>query len=133
MAMRYTLCFLLILASSPFLASPLKSQEQGPPPATVPFAEDEKPLPGDWAVDLLYRMLSSANPQAADDLLRAAAAAGPEIIPQLEEGLKEDGTAEFAAQALAYIGGPKALEILWKAVGDPRDLNLRRFYYGALG
>ena len=41
-------------------------------------------------------------------------------------------TAEFAAQSLAYLGGEKAMRILWTLVPDPRDLDLRRFYYGAL-
>jgi hypothetical protein len=59
-------------------------------------------------------------------------ATGPAIIPQLEEALKDDRTAEFAAQALAFIGGEKAIPILWKLQSDQRDLNLRRFYYGAL-
>jgi hypothetical protein len=84
-------------------------------------------------VELLDALERSPNPEARDALYRAAAAAGPAIIPQLEEALKDDRTAEFAAQALAYIGGEKAIQILWKLESDPRDLNLRRFYYGALG
>lgn len=126
-------CAPLLTAACLVLILPCQAQEQaGPPPATVPF-EEEKPLPGDWAVELLFAMLNSPNSQAADEVFRAAVAAGPQIIPQLEEALKDDRTAEFAAQALAFIGGPKALEILWKQVADARDLNLRRFYYGALG
>jgi hypothetical protein len=108
------------------------------PPATAPSAptvqeEEEKPLPGDWAVALLDSIERSPNPEAQDALLRAVAATGPAVIPQLEEALKDDRTAEFAAQALAFVGGEKAIQILWKLQSDPRDLNLRRFYYGALG
>jgi hypothetical protein len=94
--------------------------------------EEEKPLPGDWAVELLDKLGNSPNAEASDALYRATLAAGPDVIPLLEEALKDDRTAEFAAQALAYNGGEKALQILWKLVTDPRDLNLRRFYYGAL-
>jgi len=46
--------------------------------------------------------------------------------------LKDDRTAEFAAQSLAYIGGNQALPVLWQLLSDPRDLNLRRFTYGSL-
>ena len=65
-------------------------------------------------------------------MLRATFAAGPAIIPQLTAALKDDRTAEYAAQSLAFIGGDQALPILWKLLSDPRDLNLRRFTYGAL-
>ena len=94
---------------------------------------DETPLPGDWAPELLDGMLSSPNSDSRDALLDAAFAAGPAVVPQLEAALKDDRTVEFAAQSLAYVGGPKALAILSKLVSDPRDLDLRRFYYGALG
>jgi hypothetical protein len=108
------------------------------PPEAAPAApavqeEEEKPLPGDWAVALLDSIERSPNPEAQDALFRAVVATGPAVIPQLEEALKDDRTAEFAAQALAFIGGEKAIQILWKLQTDPRDLNLRRFYYGALG
>lgn len=93
----------------------------------------ETPLPGDWAPELLDGILSSANPEASDALYRAVFAAGPAIIPQLEAALKDDRTAEFAAQSLAFVGGSQALQILSKLLHDPRDLDLRRFYYGALG
>ena len=77
--------------------------------------------------------MSSPNPAAHQALLDAAFAAGPTIVPQLEAALKDDRTAEFAAQSLAFIGGNTALDILSKLVQDPRDLDLRRFFYGALG
>ena len=96
-------------------------------------SESVEPLPGDWAPELLYAILSSANPDASDALYRAAFSAGPAIAPRLEGALKDDRTAEFAAQSLAFIGGPKAVDILAGLVNDPRDLNLRRFFYGALG
>ena len=78
-------------------------------------------------------MLSSPNAGARDALLDAAFAAGPDIIPKLEAALKDDRTAEFAAQSLAFIGGPQSIEILSKLLSDRRDLGLTRFYYGALG
>jgi HEAT repeats len=122
-----------ILALAVSLAVSLPAQEQKPPEESNPIEEQEAAIrPTDWAPQLLFEILSSSNPQASDALYRAAFAAGPEIVSQLTEALKDDRTAEFAAQSLAYIGGRDALEILWKQVNDPRDLNLRRFYYGAL-
>ena len=107
--------------------------ESTPAPEAPPaVAEEEQPAPGDWAPELLYGILNSPNEEALRALLRAAFAAGPAIIPQLTEALKDDRTAEFAAQALAFIGGDQALDTLWKLLADPRDLNLRRFTYGAL-
>jgi hypothetical protein len=113
--------------SSPRPATPAK----GSPAATE--SDDSAPLAGDWGPELLDAILSSANAAARDNLLAAAFAAGADIVPNLETALKDDRTAEFAAQALAFIGGPQALEALSKLTQDPRDLNLRRFYYGALG
>jgi len=95
--------------------------------------EEEKLPAGDWAVELVDKLANSPTAEARDALYRAVMAAGPDVVPQLEPALKDDRTAEFAAQALAYLGGPKPLELLWGLVSDPRDLNLRRFYYGALG
>lgn len=86
-----------------------------------------------WDPAKLYAILTSKDPQASENLYRAAFAAGPAIIPKLEKALKDDRTAEFAAQTLAYLGGERSLAILKKLVNDPRDLDLRRFYYGALG
>jgi HEAT repeats len=86
-----------------------------------------------WDPAKLYAILNSQNPEAGEDLYRAAFAAGPAIIPKLESSLKDDRTAEFAAQTLAYFADAKSLEILEKLLKDPRDLDLRRFYYGALG
>jgi len=125
----------LLLPIFYFLLPPAVSaaQDQTPSTAATPAAEEEeKPLPGDWAVELLDAAEHSPNSEARDALYRAAMATGPAIVPQLEEALKDDRTAEFAAQALAFIGGEKAIQILWKLQSDKRDLNLRRFYYGAL-
>ena len=109
-------------------------QNQPAEPATSPSQQDEDAvIPGDWAPELLDAMLSSPNQDAHDALLTATFAAGPSVIPQLEAALEDDRTAEFAAQSLAYIGGSRALNILQKLVTDPRDLNLRRFSFGALG
>jgi hypothetical protein len=123
----------LLLAAYCFLpAVYLFAQEQTPATEAVQPPEDEKPLPGDWAVELIDAAEHSPNSEARDALYRAAMATGPAIVPQLEEALKDDRTAEFAAQALAFIGGEKAIQILWKLQEDTRDLGLRRFYYGAL-
>jgi hypothetical protein len=113
---------------------PVKPQKEAAPSPAPPAAADEEdqPLPGDWGPELLYGILSSPNEEAQYGLLRATFAAGPAIIPQLTEALKDDRTAEYAAQSLAFIGGPQALPILEKLLSDPRDLNLRRFTYGAL-
>jgi hypothetical protein len=109
----------------------LKPQEIGQSESAA--AQDEQEvLPGDWGPELLYNILSSQNEEARDALYGAAFAAGSSVVPQLEAALKDDRTAEFAAQVLAYIGGPKAFELLTRVVADTRDLNLRRFYYGAL-
>ncbi len=134
---------LLLTACCLFLAAPCVAQQQRAPapPAKVPPVQapdneageqSDAPLPGDWAAELLDGILSAPNAQAADSLFRAAFAAGPSIIPQLAEALKDDRTAEYAAQSLAFIGGEQAIQILWKLQTDKRDLNLRRFYYGAL-
>ena len=126
--------FLCLLLSAFCLlpSAHLFAQEQSPSTETTALAEDDKPLPGDWAVELIDAADHSPNAEARDALYRAAMATGPAIIPQLEEALKDDRTAEFAAQALVFIGGEKAIQILWKLQSDQRDLNLRRFYYGAL-
>src|SRR5579872_5887442 len=71
--------------------------------------------------ELLEEFLKSPNGEPGDNLFHAAFAAGPAIIPQLQAALKDDRTAEFAAQSLAFIGGPKARAILATLVGDPRD------------
>lgn len=120
-------CFVLPLS---VLAQQSKPAEPGPP-ATQ--GDEDAIIPGDWAPELLDAILSSPNQDAHDALMNATFAAGPAVIPQLEAALKDDRTAEFAAQSLAYIGGSRALNILEKLVADPRDLNLRRFSYGALG
>jgi len=114
--------------------SPTKPLVKNVPVSTTrPGPDDvEEPLPGDWGPELLDGILSSSNEEAQYALLRAAFAAGPAIVPQLAEALKDDRTAEFAAQSLAFIGGDRALDILWKLLSDTRDLNLRRFTYGAL-
>ena len=135
------LCLLILFAAPPD-ALPQASRDTHPvpilrtkPPAPdpAPPADDgTTPDPGDWAPSLLDAMLSSPNAASRDALLDAAFAAGPDIIPQLQAALKDDRTAEFAAQSLAFIGGPQAFEVLSKLLGDRRDLSLKRFYYGAL-
>ncbi len=128
-------CLVVFLPVVALAQQPTPSSQTEAPVPSTPAASDqeEAPLPGDWAPELLYGIWNSPNSQAADALYHAAFAAGPPIIPQLQEALKDDRTAEFAAQSLAFIGGEKALKVLDKLVADPRDLNLRRFFYGALG
>jgi len=133
---------LLLTAGCLFLAALCVAQQPPPsPPGNVPPAQapqnqggeqEEACISKDWSVELLDGILSSPNPEAADSLFRAAFAAGPSIVPQLAEALKDDRTAEYAAQSLAFIGGEEALRVLWKLQEDKRDLNLRRFFYGAL-
>ena len=129
-------CFCLLSAitglSQQTPEKPQKETVTIPPPAGAEAAQ-EGPLPGDWGPELLYAILSSPNEEAQSAMLRAAFAAGPAILPQLAAALQDDRTAEFAAQSVAYIGGNEAAPILWKLLSDPRDLNLRRFSYGALG
>ncbi|HUY14846.1 MAG TPA: HEAT repeat domain-containing protein [Terriglobia bacterium] len=89
--------------------------------------------PCEWAPVLLYAIISSHNPDAHEALLDAAFAAGPGIVPQLKASLVDDRTAEFAAKAIAFIGGDQEIPILASLLQDKRDLDLRRFYCGALG
>ncbi len=121
-------------AVPPRNAEPKKQAVPAPTPTPAATAnDDDPPLPGDWGPELLYGILNSPNEEAQFALLRASFAAGPAIIPQLVAALKDDRTAEFAAQSLAYIGGEQTLPALEGLLSDPRDLNLRRFTYGALG
>ena len=109
----------------------------GPPlirAASAATAQAQTPVqPSRRDSELLEDFLKSPNGEPGDNLFHAAFAGGPAIIPQLQAALKDDRTAEFAAQSLAFIGGPKARAILATLVSDPRDLDLRRFYYGSLG
>ncbi|HZT68355.1 MAG TPA: HEAT repeat domain-containing protein [Terriglobia bacterium] len=102
-------------------------------PETTVAQERDQLLNQPWSAEKLYAILSSPDTKTRDDIYRAAFEAGPAIIPRLEEALKDDRTAEFAAQTLAYFGDAKSLQILAGLVNDPRNLDLRRFYYGALG
>jgi hypothetical protein len=124
------------LAQSPSSPNAPAPATAAPPPAqpeSAPVNEPTPvPIPDDWAPELLYGIWNSSNPEAAEALYRAAFAAGPDVIPQLEAALKDDRTAEFAAQSLAFIGGNRSIESLSRLAGDPRNLGLRRFFYGAL-
>lgn len=130
MAKRLLLSFFL---SGALGASCLAQQPAASPVTPSAGKEIEAPIPGDWAPELLYGIWNSDNPEASEALYRAAFAAGPDIIPQLDAALADDRTAEFAAQSLAFIGGKQSLETLAKLMNDKRDLGLRRFFYGALG
>jgi hypothetical protein len=143
----FALCLLIFFFFPPCAAlaqtaqpkRPVPIQRPKPPlsestaPASANAEGDGTPLTGDWAPELLDAILSSPNSAARDAMLDAAFAAGEALVPRLEAALADDRTAEFAAQSLAYIGGPKALEILSRLLSDPRGLDLKRFYYGALG
>ncbi|MGH9327418.1 MAG: HEAT repeat domain-containing protein [Terriglobia bacterium] len=119
------LVFLLAVGSFPVGAAGQKQQAA---------AAEEGPAPNyAWAPTLLYGIINSPNAAAQDALYDAAFAAGPAIAPDLVKALKDDRTAEFAAQALAFIGSEQAMSAIAKLVSDPRDLDLRRFFYGALG
>src|SRR5260370_22936453 len=116
------------------LSSNARAEQTKPPAAASQPVEDPDTVPAaDWAPDLLDGILSSPNSAANAALLRAAFAAGPAIIPQLERALRDDRTAEFAAQSLALLGGRTAIEILAKLARAPRDLGVRAFYYGSPG
>jgi hypothetical protein len=128
-----TRLLLSLFLSGALVASCFAQQPAPSPPAPSAGKDIEAPIPGDWAPELLYGIWNSDNPEASEALYRAAFAAGPDIIPQLEAALADDRTAEFAAQSLAFIGGRQSLEILAKLMKDKRDLGLRRFFYGALG
>ena len=128
-------CFLVAtrgLAQQSSQPAPKEKIPSSQTPDNDSAEQAEAPIPGDWAPELLDGILSAPNAQAADSLFRAVFAAGPSIIPQLAQALKDDRTAEFAAQSLAFMGTDQAMQILWKLQDDKRDLNLRRFYYGAL-
>lgn len=62
------LCLLLSACCSlPYAYS--QDQPSTPSPATMPMAqEEEKPLPGDWAVELLDKLANSPNAEASDEL-----------------------------------------------------------------
>jgi HEAT repeats len=123
---------LVWLALAALVLSPPMKIAAASLPASVE-QERSQLLNNPWDPAKLYAILTSQDPEASEDLYRAAFAAGPAIMPKLENALKDDRTAEFAAQTLAYFGDAKSLGILEKLLKDPRDLDLRRFYYGALG
>ena len=110
-------------------APPLRgAQDEVTPGAAEPPRPDYA-----WAPALLYTIISAPNAAARNSLYDAAFAVGPPLVPDLEAALRDDRTAEFAAQSLAFIGGDESLGALAKLVNDPRNLDLKRFYYGALG
>jgi hypothetical protein len=99
----------------------------------LPQAGEQAAQKFSWVPNLLYGIIDSPNENALDALYDAAFAAGPALVPQLDAAIADDRTAEFAAQSLAFIGGEQAINALAHLVHDPRNLDLRRFYYGALG
>jgi hypothetical protein len=123
------LAVLALAALALVLPGALRSQSL---PAQV--AQQRNPLlNAQWDPAKLYAMLTSQDPAEREDLFRAAFAAGPAIIPKLQNAIKDDRTATFAAQTLAWLGGAKSIAILETLLKDPRNLDLRRYYYGALG
>lgn len=120
-------CLFILAGWASLRAAPAQSAQETAEPEAEPQPNYA------WAPSLLYDIINSPNAGALDDLYDAAFATGPSMTPELIDALKDDRTAEFAAQSLAFIGGRDALTALSKLVNDPRDLDLRRFYYGALG
>lgn len=120
---------LLVVASLPALAGAKLSPNQAQPTETRAASTPRYA----WAPELLYSIISSPDPAALNSLYDAAFAAGPSIVPQLQAALNDDRTAEFAAQSLAFIGSDSAFKILSTLMSDPRNLDLSRFFYGALG
>ncbi|HEX5411527.1 MAG TPA: HEAT repeat domain-containing protein [Terriglobia bacterium] len=123
---------LALLALAALAFWPISQMTAASLPAQIEQERSEL-LNHQWDPAKLYAMLTAQDPAASENLYRAAFAAGPAIIPKLESALKDDRTAEFAAQMLAYFANERSLAILEKLLKDPRDLDLRRFYYGALG
>jgi hypothetical protein len=121
-----------LVTPQPTTTPQAKQKPPAPGPRESETEDNDSPPPGDWAPELLDAIVNSSNAAARDTLLDAAFAAGEPIVPQLEKALQDDRTAEFAAQSLAFVGGGKAILALSHLMEDPRDLNLRRFYYGAL-
>jgi hypothetical protein len=121
-----------LLAQSPSSTPPAQARPAQPSKDKEAGDESQAESSRDWAAQLLDGILTAPNPDAADSLFRAAFAAGPSLVPLLAEALEDDRTAEYAAQAIAFIGGQEGLQVLWKLRQDKRDLNLRRFFYGAL-
>jgi HEAT repeat protein len=113
------------------LALPAMLRSQSLPAAVA--KQRNQLLHEQWDPAKLYAILTSQDPEASENLYRAAFAAGAAIIPKLENALKDDRTAEFAAQTLAWFADARSMAILESLLKDPRDLDLRRFYYGALG
>jgi hypothetical protein len=130
--MRFVLAGAVILlgaaATRRVAAAPMQDQEM-----TLPEADEQAVQKYSWVPDLLYGIIDSPNLSALDAFYDAAFAAGPALVPPLQTALADDRTAEFAAQSLAFIGGDQAIRALAKLVNDPRDLDLRQYYYGALG
>lgn len=127
---------LFVVLSMSLAVAPLRSASRPFEPlqeATSPETAEEPTPNYAWAPALLYDVISSHNPDAPNYLYDSVFATGPSMTPQLIDALKDDRTAEFSAQALAFLGSEAALTALSKLVNDPRDLDLRRFYYGALG
>lgn len=121
---RFLLVLAIFLATAPAKSLPNQAgQATNSAESTPRYA---------WAPELLYGIISSPVPAALNSLYDAAFAAGPSIVPQLEAALKDDRTAEFAAQSLAFIGGDSAFKTLSSLMSDRRDLDLSRFFYGAL-
>jgi hypothetical protein len=120
-------------AAPPQAPSPGAPANPAAPGQPGEFDTSEQPPASDWAPALLYAIINAPNTAALESLYDAAFAAGPDLVPQLITALPDDRTAVFAAQALAFVANDAAMKQLALLVHDPRDLDLRRFYYGTLG
>lgn len=130
------ICVRQLVAAGCLLVLARPAAVAGAKPLSNPAQRTEGPAASTtrdaWAPELLYSIISSPNPTALNSLYDAAFAAGTSIVPQLQSALNDDRTAEFAAQSLAFVGSDSAFKILSTLMSDPRNLDLSRFFYGAL-
>lgn len=120
-------------AAPPQAQTPPAPHHAPAPNAPEEFDTSEQAPASDWGPALLYAIINAPNTGALESLYDAAFAAGADLTPQLIAALPDDRTAVFAAQALAFVANDAAMKQLALLVHDPRDLDLRRFYYGTLG
>src|SRR5579875_49921 len=117
---------LFVVLSMSLAVAPLRSASRPFEPLQEATSAEtaEEPTPNyAWAPALLYDVISSHNPDAPNYLYDSVFATGPSMTPQLIDALKDDRTAEFSAQALAFLGTEAALTALSKLVNVIRNAN----------
>jgi hypothetical protein len=123
-----------VFLATAVLAATISGLRPTPARAALPQVGGEAAPKFAWVPNLLYGIIDSSNRSALDALYDAAFAAGPALVPELDAAaIADDRTAEFAAQSMAFIGGSQSINALANLLHDPRNLDLRRYYYGALG